>query len=209
MKTEDLIRTLAADSTPVAPPALARLLLPAIALSLGLMVLILGLRDDLVAVLTSPLSMMRFVLTIALAWASIRACRVMMRPETGAKAPLWPQVMVAAVALSLWLWAYLQTDPAALGMAIRGKTMVTCLVAIPVMSVAPVAALFLTLRHGATTTPTLTGALIGLAGGGAAAAIYALHCTEDSPLFYVTWYSTAILGVTLASAAIGTRVLRW
>jgi hypothetical protein len=38
---------------------------------------------------------------------------------------------------------------------------------------------------------------------------YATHCTEDSPLFYVTWYGLAITGVTLAATLIGARVLRW
>ena len=38
---------------------------------------------------------------------------------------------------------------------------------------------------------------------------YAMHCIEDSPLFYVTWYGLAIGGVTLVSTLIGARVLRW
>jgi hypothetical protein len=66
-----------------------------------------------------------------------------------------------------------------------------------------------TLRRGATTAPRLAGALAGLAGSGLAAAIYTLHCTENSPLFYVTWYGLGIVVVTLVSAAIGKRYLRW
>ncbi len=57
--------------------------------------------------------------------------------------------------------------------------------------------------------PALSGALAGLAGGGLGAAVYAMHCTEDSPLFWVTWYGTAIVVVTVASTLIGSRVLRW
>ena len=44
-----------------------------------------------------------------------------------------------------------------------------------------------TLCRGGTTAPALAGLVAGLAGSGLAAAIYAVHCTEDSPLFYVTW----------------------
>ena len=55
----------------------------------------------------------------------------------------------------------------------------------------------------------LSVALFGLAGGGAGAAVYALHCTEVSPLFYVTWYGLAILVVTAVSALLGPRILRW
>ncbi len=94
-------------------------------------------------------------------------------------------------------------------MAVVGKTMLTCLTMIPLLSILPVTAILLTLRQGATTAPRLASAVAGLAGSGAAAAIYATHCIEDSPLFYVTWYGLAILGVTAVSAAIGSRLLRW
>lgn len=94
-------------------------------------------------------------------------------------------------------------------MATVGKTMTTCLVTIPLLSVLPVATLLYVLRQGATTAPMRAGFVAGLAGSGFAAAIYALHCTEDSPLFYVTWYGLAIMGVTLVSTLIGARALRW
>jgi len=42
-----------------------------------------------------------------------------------------------------------------------------------------------------------------------AAALYALHCTDDSPLFVATWYSLAIAGVTVLGWAVGSRLLRW
>jgi hypothetical protein len=64
-------------------------------------------------------------------------------------------------------------------------------------------------RRGATTAPALAGFVAGLAGSGLAAAIYTLHCTEDSPLFYVTWYGLAISTIAAVSAALGSRLLRW
>ena len=57
--------------------------------------------------------------------------------------------------------------------------------------------------------PALAGFVAGLGGAGMAAAVYALHCTEDSPLFYVTWYGLAIGGVAVVSAVAGARLLRW
>ena len=65
------------------------------------------------------------------------------------------------------------------------------------------------LRGGASTRPALTGAVAGLLSGGAAAVVYSMHCTEDSPLFYAVWYVLAILAVTVAGALLGSRVLRW
>jgi hypothetical protein len=49
----------------------------------------------------------------------------------------------------------------------------------------------------------------GLAAGGLAAAIYALFCDQDSPLFVATWYVLGVLIVTAIGAAIGSRLLRW
>ena len=57
--------------------------------------------------------------------------------------------------------------------------------------------------------PGLSGALAGLLAGGVGAARYAIHCTEDSPLFYATWYGIAILLATGIGAVAGRRVLRW
>ncbi len=94
-------------------------------------------------------------------------------------------------------------------MATVGKTMWTCLVAIPILSVLTLGGLFWALRRGATSVPALSGAVIGLAGSGAAAADYAAHRIEDSPLFCVVWSSLAIIGVTIVSAVIGVRILRW
>jgi hypothetical protein len=65
------------------------------------------------------------------------------------------------------------------------------------------------LRSGASTRPALTGAVGGLLAGAAAAAVYSLHCTEDSPLFYAFWYLLAVVVVAAIGAAAGSRVLRW
>ena len=43
----------------------------------------------------------------------------------------------------------------------------------------------------------------------AAAALYAFHCFDDSPLFVVTWYALAALPVIALGAAVGHRLLRW
>ena len=53
------------------------------------------------------------------------------------------------------------------------------------------------------------GAVAGLAAGGIAAAIYAWHCPDDSPLFLATWYSLAIAIVVAAGFLLGRRLLRW
>ncbi len=55
----------------------------------------------------------------------------------------------------------------------------------------------------------MTGALAGAAAAGVAATMYASNCTDNSPLFVVTWYPLATLIVVLAGALAGRKWLRW
>ena len=65
------------------------------------------------------------------------------------------------------------------------------------------------LRDGASAAPRRSGAMAGLAAGGFAAAVYALHCPEDAPQFFLVWYSLGIAILVAAGAAAGARLLRW
>lgn len=211
MKTDDLVAALAADSRTEPPPR--SVLWPALVLALAgavlLVWLILGFRADLLQSLVTPLPAMRYVLTAALGVLGLRLALVLARPEGRSLARLWPLAVPVAVALGLLVWAYVATPVEGRQMALVGKTMVTCLVTIPLLSILPVTAILLALRRGATTSPALAGFAAGLGGGGLAAMAYAMHCIEDSPLFYVTWYGLAIGGVTVAATLIGSRTLRW
>lgn len=211
MKTDELIRALAADT--LRHPSLTRSLmlglLPAVMIGAVMVWVVLGFRADLATALTTPVSVARILLTGMLGIVAARLALVLARPDGAEVARLWPLATVGGAALALLLWAYVTTPDEALGMALVGKTMTTCLVAIPLLSILPVGVIHLVLREGATTAPVRAGFVAGLAGSGLSAAVYALHCTEDSPLFYVTWYGLAIMGVTLASTLIGTRSLRW
>ena len=211
MKTNDLIQALAADTVrqPQLRTTLVLGMVPALVIAVLAVWYVLGFRADLLTALVTPISVARILLTGVLGIAATRLALLLGRPEGGQVARLWPLALVAAAALGLLLWAYVSTPAEARQMATVGKTMTKCLVAIPLLSVLPVATLLYVLRQGATTAPMRAGFVAGLAGSGLAAAIYALHCTEDSPLFYVTWYGLAIMGVTLVSTLIGARALRW
>lgn len=211
MKTDDLIRTLAADTLrPAAPRTILLLgLVPSLAIAALAVWLVLGFRQDLATAMATPVSVLRIILTGVLGIAATRLALLLARPEGLAVTRLWPLAAVAAAALGLLLWAYVSTPAETRQMAIVGKTMTACLVTIPLLSILPVGSLLFLLRRGATTAPAKAGFVAGLAGSGFAAAIYALHCTEDSPLFYVTWYGLAIMGVALLSSLIGARSLRW
>jgi hypothetical protein len=211
MKTEDLIRALAADTQDTRPMAARMLtaLVPALLVSLAALWLVLGFRADLGKSLLITDSIMRFVLTGAVGLLGARIALVLARPEGRDEVRLWPLLAVAIAAFAVLVWAFVTTPPEGVQMKLVGKTLTTCMITIPLLSILPVTAIMWVLRQGATTAPMLAGFVAGLGGGGLSAAIYALHCTEDSPLFYVPWYGLAIAGVTLVSTMIGARLLRW
>jgi len=81
--------------------------------------------------------------------------------------------------------------------------------AIPLMSLPLLIASLIGLRHGAPTRPAVAGAIAGLLSAGLAATLYASHCTDDSPLFVMTWYTIAAALVAVVGALLGARVLRY
>ncbi|MFN3823876.1 MAG: NrsF family protein [Pseudorhodobacter sp.] len=210
MKTDRLIAVLAADAKAERPLATGLWvgLVPAVALSSAGLLAGLGPRPDLAAAVTDPVAGLRHVLSLTLMLAGLAVAMRLARPgERPGRTAFW-FVVVAGLAGTLWLSTFVGTPPGMRAMAVQGKTMTTCLATIPVLSLLPVAAVLVMLRRGVVERPALGGAVAGLAGGGAGAAIYALHCIEDNPLFFVTWYGLAILIVTGLSALVGARVLR-
>jgi hypothetical protein len=115
-----------------------------------------------------------------------------------------PVLLLAAVAAELTL------VPRGQWMTVLvGSNSLLCLSAIPVLSLPLLTGALYALREGAPTRPALAGAVAGLLASGLAASLYAVHCFDDSPLFVATWYSLAIVLVTLIGASVGRRVLRW
>jgi hypothetical protein len=80
---------------------------------------------------------------------------------------------------------------------------------VPILSLAPLAAVLWMLRRAAPAQPTLAGAAAGLVAALSGATLYAFHCFDDSPLFVATWYSLATLAMVGVGALVGRRLLRW
>ena len=211
MRTDRLIEELAANVAPQPTTerrAVPALLLGALAALAGLVV-VLGLRPDLTQALGRIPVALKHLWPLLLA---VIAAEVVLRSaRPGAQLAPWPRALLVAPVLALLaLVAELVSLPAGSWRAeLLGHSLRTCLTAIPLLSLPILGAGLLALRHGASLRPALTGAIAGLMSGGLGASIYALHCIEDSPLFYVTWYSLAILVVVAVGAAAGSRLLRW
>lgn len=212
METEQLIRTLAADNVHRARPVgfvLALALLSAAPVSVAMFFAELGVRPDVMTAMRNPFFDLKFAVTLALAISAIVISLHLSRPEASLQG--WAWLLLIPVGLLVAGIAGEMMMPQRLPIMTRlvGNNWRTCLIAIPLMSLPLLAAALLGLRHGAPTRPAATGAIAGLLSAGLAATLYASHCTDDSPLFVVTWYTTATALVTAIGALAGSRVLRF
>lgn len=207
--TEKLVRQLSQQPAPsgfrAGPTALA--MLAVVLAGLGVFVLVFGFRADLASALSQPAILAKSVLPLAAAALTLPLALASARPD--ARPALWPLILPAALALALLLIRLVQVSPGAVIPELLGQTAAACLISITALSLGPLVVGLSFMKRGATTRPMLSGALTGLAAGAAAAAGYALHCTEDSPLFFVVWYGLAIMFAGLIGALAGRRLLRW
>ena len=211
MKTDNLIDALVADRTPRGRPL--RWLLAAALLAGGLVSLVLffaelGVRADIEAALGTwrfDLKVGLVLLALGLAFSlCIALSRPVMPAHPGRR--LLPLAALAVLAVVIELLALPSVSWTS---RLVGSNALVCLVAIPTLAIAPLAAALAILRAGAPASPVLAGGAAGLLAAAAAAALYAFHCFDDSPLFVVTWYALAALPVMALGAAAGHRLLRW
>jgi len=212
MKTDALIDTLVTDLAPTRIGFRRMVTLSLIAgavVSALVFVLAVHARSDLSAMATSPRLWFKFAVTGSLAIAAFGLAPRLATP--GVSARRWAYALLAPVAMALLgVMAECLSAPSAQWMTrLVGNYAVYCLTLIPLLSLGPLIALILALRGGAPENPGLAGAAAGLLASGVGSTIYALHCTDDSPLFVVAWYSLAMATVTLAGFFAGKRWLRW
>ncbi|HEY8194730.1 MAG TPA: NrsF family protein [Hyphomicrobium sp.] len=213
MKTDDLIKALAADAKSVEPP-----IAQTVALAVGVGALVstllflwaLGIRGNFMdSIATSIRFIFKFVLTMSVIIPAFLLVRGLSRPDFQPGNNLWwlalaPLLLLAAILLEL---ASVPAD--AWHARMMGHNAVPCMIIIPLLSLAPLAAIFYALRRGAPVDPTIAGAVGGLLSAGIGATLYASHCPDDSPLFLAAWYTIGFVLMTALGALIGSRFLRW
>jgi len=213
MNTSDLIAALAADAPAPAGPSLRRRFLIGLGagalVSLALFLTTVGPRPDIADAAHTLRFDLKFVDTLAMLLPSALLCLRLSRPDAEAGALIgW--LLAPAVLLLGAVAVELAVVPRELWLTrIVGTNWYHCLTLVPVLAVAPLGALIAALREGAPSRPMLTGALAGVAAAGISATIYATNCTDDSPLFVVTWYPLATAIVAVAGAWAGRRFLSW
>jgi len=210
MKTEQLIAALVADRTRGRSLAqrLALAMLGGGLLSLLLFLATLGPRHDLGPALATWRFDLKLILVLLALVLAAGLCRTLARPAVPSHSGrrLSPLLALGAAAVAVEL---LIVSPAAWGTRLVGSNALICLTAIPMLSLAPLAALLIALRSAAPASPALAGAGAGLLAAESGAILYAFHCFDDSPLFVATWYTPAALLVVAVGTMAGHRLLRW
>jgi hypothetical protein len=212
MKTDQLIRTLAADNAHHARSVgfvLALALLSAAPVSMAMFLAGLGVRPDVMTAMHNPFFDLKFLVTLALAISAIAISLHLSRPEASLQGWAWLLLIPAGLLVAGISGEMMMPQRLPMMTRLVGSNSRLCLIAIPLISLPLLAAALFGLRHGAPARPAVAGAIAGLLSAGLAATLYASHCTDDSPLFVATWYTVATALVTAIGALAGSRLLRF
>jgi hypothetical protein len=212
METDQFIRTLAADNAHRARPVgfmLALALLLAAPVSIAIFITELGVRPDVMTAMHNPFFDLKFAVTLGLAIPAIAVSLHLSRPEASLRSSTWLLLIPIGLLVAGIGGEMMMPQRPPMMTRLIGRNFLTCLTSIPLMALPLLAAALIGLRHGAPTRPAVAGAIAGLLSAGLAATLYASHCTDDSPLFVATWYTTATAMVAALGALAGSRMLRF
>jgi hypothetical protein len=213
MKTNDLIAMLSTNVERVDTRQVPRRIGMAVAAgavaAIVAVFIVHGARGDLTgpsALTYLPLKLVFTMITVVL--TSI-ALTKLARPGGERRTPI-ALVALPFVAIILLATISLASAPSAhWERMVVGNQWLECLISIPIIAVAPFAAIIWAVRAMAPTDLNRAGALAGLAAGAVSATAYAFHCMDDSLPFVALWYGGTIALCTLAGAVLGPRLLRW
>jgi hypothetical protein len=212
VKTSQLIDALVADPPPRTASLRARFvaaLTAGVVISAALFFMAFGARSNFLASLSSPRFDLKFVDSLALALPSAALSWRLLRPDAR-PGPLALAFLAPFLLLAGTVVAELTLVPKEFwAVRLIGSNAEHCLIVIPLLSIAPLAALLFVMREGAPANPRIVGALAGAAAAGIAATLYASNCPDDSPLFVASWYPLATAIVVAVGAVAGDRLLRW
>nr|WP_064247421.1 NrsF family protein [Rhizobium leguminosarum]OAP94655.1 hypothetical protein A4U53_20695 [Rhizobium leguminosarum] len=212
-ETEDVIDSLVRDLKPVPRHALERrfalAILPALAVSLLLMLIVVGLRTDMAQALMLPVFWIKSAYNALLAIAAFAAVYRLSRPD-GSEGRFFG--IAAAIILALAVMAIIQlalSPAASYPMLVLGSSALHCPLLILAFAMPILIANTWVLRGGAPSNLGITGFIAGIAAGASGAWVYSWFCTENGLPFVTLWYSLGILLTGAIGALFGPRLLRW
>jgi hypothetical protein len=207
MKTSSLIDLLSQD-TPNAKPQFRFTFSCTFVVSVGLIILFfmlfLTLRSDFgKAVLTSNFMIkLSFTLSLTVLLGLQTYKSISPTHKISSKWFFAPLVLLTLAFL-------FEADKAKTLLALPKSSWSACLFFIPTLSLLSLIPFLWVLKNGASANPSLSGLTIGGFCGALGASFYAFHCTEDSSLFVLVFYSLGILTAALVGGLVGKKVLKW
>lgn len=212
-RTDDMIEALVRDLRPTPRRALERRfalgVLPALAVSLALMLAILGLRVDMTQAVTLPVFWIKSAYNALLALAAFTAAHHLARPD-GSQGRFFGIASLIVAAMAVIAAIQLLSSPEEMyPTLILGSSALHCPFLILAFALPVLAGNLWALRGAAPTDLKLAGFIAGIASGAAGAWVYSWFCTENGMPFVLIWYSLGILVTGLIGALLGPRLLRW
>lgn len=213
MKTDDLITMLSTNVERVDTRQVARKIGMAVAAgaaaAIAAVLIVQGARGDLTGPSALAYLPLKLVFTMIVVILTSIALTKLARPGGERRTPI-ALVALPFVAIILLATISLASAPSShWERMIVGDQWLECFISIPIIAVAPFAAIIWAVRAMAPTDLSRAGALAGLVAGGVSATAYAFHCMDDSLPFVALWYGGTIVLCTLAGAVLGPRLLRW
>ncbi|MEM7527226.1 MAG: NrsF family protein [Pseudomonadota bacterium] len=206
MRTDDLIRRLAADLPDAAsiaerrPASFGLVATVALALTIPLSVALYGPLIDLQR--ADLLGLAFWAGTVAVAvWATHRLARPEPAPILTLFGP--PAILLAATMIMAWLGR----DG---GVTVfRTDHILHCAEIVGLLALGPFLWLSFVMRRGAPASPRAAGAMIGLIAGAIAALAYTLNCPIEDALAALSAHTVSVLLVSAFGATIGPSLFRW
>lgn len=206
-RTNHLIEALAQaarqDPCP-APCSLFRTLALSTLVAAAVFFAVFGTREAFWTTFLQPPFVIRSMVLMALAVASVSLIPQLARPGADVA---WHRLAVAPLILLALL--SLPQAAAAPAKASSAETIWICLGGIALLAIWPAYSLLQVLRHGAVTQPVYAGAIAGLGGGAIGALFYSFWCTETAAFYITLWYGAALAVCAGAGALAGRFWLRW
>jgi hypothetical protein len=213
VQTEDLISKLSEDvrSRPhnAAGLRFGFALAVGAAMSLALLILLVGIRPDIPSASATLPFWMKWMFTLGVMAAAYFVVRRLAQP---AMAIGWLKMALAipfVVVTAMGLGQLAILPPDQWESSIMGRTASICPVSIVGLAAPVFAALVWAFRRMAPTRLALAGAASGVLSAGVSASVYALSCPEQSPAFMMTWYTLGMIMAGAIGALAGRLLLRW
>ena len=212
MKTEELIRTLAADAPPAATRALApRLVAAAVVAGIAWVALMITVTPYGMPAQAAPHGWfwMKNAYSVVLAIAGLAAVTRLARPGGRMGWAAWLALAAIAFLAVMAMRETMMTPPSQVARLWLGSTWTVCAARIILFSLPTFAASLWFLRRMAPTRPAMAGAAAGFFAGAVGAATYGLYCQESAAAFVVAWYTLGVAICAGAGAVLGRWLLRW